>query len=407
MFGRKNISDVFTPRNHKVNDVMYIHRPKLEKMLIRKIEGTKHIIIYGESGCGKSWLYKKVLSDKKTAYVLITLAKAKRLGSITNIFKDEIANKVGYEKKGYTDIKNAEANAGILKGALAHRNNYIKIDRDPIREYIQLFKKENPIIVLDNLESIFNDMSLMDELGDILTLLDDANYKAKFLIVGVPSEVIQYFNSRKLLKTVANRLTELPEVTGLSHVQVEEFIKKGFVKELKIRLKESELNKISKHIFWVTNGVPQKLHEYVYLLGYKIEDNNWNFTYDMLEKVNKEWVLDSLNKNYTLIESMMNSIETKIGRKSGALLFGKINKTCFKPQEIEKLLRKEFRNSTKKKRLNINLILNDLAEWVNSFIKKDINQYIIVDNEYILCIRLMLYKTENEKVIKVEIGNMR
>lgn len=404
---RKKVQDVFTPRNHEVNHNMYIHRPELEKSLIRKIEGTKHVIMYGESGCGKSWLYKKVLSDKKIKYGIINLAKAKRMGSITNVFRDEIANRVKFEKTSYTDIEKAEIGGGFLKGELGNQNNYCKIYGDPVREYIRLYKQKNTIIVFDNLESIFSSSKLIEEFGDILTLLDDEDYKEKFLIVGVPSEVIQYFSSRELLKTVANRLTQLKEVKGLNCEQVKEFVEKGFRNELEVKLNESELNEITKHVFWVTNGTPQKLQEYCKLLGFEIQDNGWEYTNDMLNIVDKKWVLDSLHKNYTVISGMMNSIETDIGRRNQVLYcLGKLDKTCFRAQEVEKILQEEFKMSTKGRRLNISLILNDLSEWVNSFIKKNKNEYIITDKEYILCIRLMLYKTKEEKVEKLDLENI-
>jgi predicted GTPase len=65
LFKKNEIKKVFTPRNNTVNKKMYIHRKELELELKRKINGSKHILIYGDSGCGKSWLYKKVLSDEK------------------------------------------------------------------------------------------------------------------------------------------------------------------------------------------------------------------------------------------------------------------------------------------------------------------------------------------------------
>ncbi|WP_207652644.1 hypothetical protein [Anaerovirgula multivorans] len=128
--------------------------------------------------------------------------------------------------------------------------------------------------------------------------------KAKFLIVGVPSG----FNSRDLLKTVANRLTEVPEVKGLNSGQVMEFVIKGFREELRINLTNDEITKISNHIYWITNGVPQRVQEYSEILAYKIKDNKWIYNEAIIIDSNNTWVLDSLHKNYTLIAEMMNSI---------------------------------------------------------------------------------------------------
>lgn len=55
----KKPEEVFTPREPKVNANMYIDRPELETPLTSGLNDTKHLILHGESGSGKSWLYKK------------------------------------------------------------------------------------------------------------------------------------------------------------------------------------------------------------------------------------------------------------------------------------------------------------------------------------------------------------
>lgn len=407
MFKKKEIKKVFTPRNDIVNKKMYIHRKELEVELKRKINGFKHIIIYGESGCGKSWLYKKVLSDEKIGYSMINLANVKRLGSITNVFKFEIAEQEKYEKTKYSDTTKAEANAIVAKSNLEHQKMYEKLEGDPLREFIRKVNKGKEIIVLDNLESIFGYTEHMQELGDILTLLDDATYKVKFLIVGVPSGVIEYFGNRDLLKTVANRLTEVSEVRGLTEEQVIEFIKKGFLQELSVNIDSKDLNNLGKHVYWVTNGIPQKVQEYCEVLAYIMEEASWKYNVGYIEKTDKTWVKDSLHKNYLLISQMMNSNQTDVGRRNQVLYcLGKIGKTVFKVSEIEQLLRNEFITSTTDKNLSLRLILNEIADWKNSFIKRSEKEFIITDNQYILCIRMMLFKTDKEKIEKLDISNI-
>ncbi len=98
---RDKIENVFTPRSAKVNKMMYINRGDLEKELYRKTRGTQHIIIHGESGCGKSWLYKKVLAEKKIHYEVVNLASADNHKSIDKIL--ELATATGEsERNGYT-----------------------------------------------------------------------------------------------------------------------------------------------------------------------------------------------------------------------------------------------------------------------------------------------------------------
>ena len=80
--------DVFTPRRTEVNSDIYIDRPLLEKELRRSLEGSLHTIIYGESGSGKTWLYKKVLDDLNAYVATANCANALRFGSLTREIQD-------------------------------------------------------------------------------------------------------------------------------------------------------------------------------------------------------------------------------------------------------------------------------------------------------------------------------
>lgn len=210
---------------------MYIQRDEIEKALYRSVLGSMHTFLFGESGNGKSWMYKKVLSEKKINFVVANCASASRNKSITS--------------------------------------------------------------------------DLMDELSDIIILLDDeryARYQVKFLIVGVPNEVIQYFSSVKNPSSVGNRIEEIPRVTGLDYKQVLELVERGFVKYLKVNLSEIEKKRLSRHIFDVTLGVPQKIHEYCIKLGYLIEDNNWEYKLELLDDADHQWLLQGLRESYAVID---------------------------------------------------------------------------------------------------------
>ncbi len=66
--------EVFTPRSSVVNREMFIHREDIEKEFSKAIRKSKHLILHGESGCGKTWLYKKLLSDNECGYEVINAA---------------------------------------------------------------------------------------------------------------------------------------------------------------------------------------------------------------------------------------------------------------------------------------------------------------------------------------------
>lgn len=55
IFSKKEPTDVFVPRSAEVVEKVYIQREKLEKQLKRALNGTKNILLKGQSGCGKIW----------------------------------------------------------------------------------------------------------------------------------------------------------------------------------------------------------------------------------------------------------------------------------------------------------------------------------------------------------------
>ena len=71
---------------------MSVCRPDLEESSQRALRGTQHILIHGESGSGKSWLYKRVFSQTGVRYIVVkTLQNAAHLGSITEAIMKHVS----------------------------------------------------------------------------------------------------------------------------------------------------------------------------------------------------------------------------------------------------------------------------------------------------------------------------
>jgi Cdc6-like AAA superfamily ATPase len=108
---RHSVNQVFTPRRTEVNKEIYVDRKKLETELCRALNGSLHPIVYGESGSGKSWLYKKVLADMNAEVLSVNCANATplRLGSLT----EEIRSVVNVRRPKRMVELAEEMNAGI------------------------------------------------------------------------------------------------------------------------------------------------------------------------------------------------------------------------------------------------------------------------------------------------------
>lgn len=408
---RQEISSVFTPRNENVNLAMYITRPELEKELLRSIKGSMNTLISGESGNGKSWLYKKVLGAEKINFVITNCANASRFGSLTDaIFKAVIPAGVA-SKTAYSENKKAGVNVAIFEGGLEHTDEFEINQQEPLLSAFQWLHKKShsrpSIIVLDNFETIFGNNQLLQEIADILILLDDAQYaafKTKFLIVGLPCDVIEYFSKSKNSTSVANRIEEIRPVTGLSHNQVDEIIARGFVGALKIKLSPSQLAEISKHVHHVTMGVAQRVHEYCEKLAYNIQDNNWLYEPKLLPLSDHQWLMIGLKQAYSVVENHLNSRDTAIARRNQVIFsIGKINAHQFDSGDIEKIIHKEFPATIPETNMGIGSILTGLSTSQSPLLKRNTkaNTYQVLDPRYVMCIRVILQKDSDGKVVKL------
>lgn len=412
---KKKPNEVFTPRNPTVNAAMYIERPVLERSLRRALDGTQHILIHGESGCGKSWLYKRVLENDGVVLTAANLGNASRLGSIVSEIENSVAEFSGSIKTGYTETKEAEISAGFAKALLTHEGEYETPQIDDLERAFKTLRqkagKRKCCLVLDNLESIFGNTKLMSELGDIVLLLDDpryARYEVKLLVVGVPEGVREYFSRAENRLTVTNRLYEIPEVGSLKPTQIAHFIEIGFIQELGCCLEDDMARMLCEFALFITGGVPQMLHEYCLELAYLAEETNDVVSEPMLKPAAAMWLQASLSSSYSAVEEMMNDRSTVAGRRNQVLFaLGQVSKDNFNYSDLEEIVRREFPASTEGKTLNISGILGELADRENSLIKRSrkANSYSFVDPKYRMCIRVMLANS-GQRVQKLDIRNI-
>lgn len=408
---RKLINEVFTPRRSEVNADMYVERPLHEKDLSRALKRDSHTLVFGESGNGKSWLYKKVLEAEGINYVVANCANASRIGSITQEICKSIISPGTVTKLGFSEEKVAEINACIAKGGVKHTGNYEIMNDEPLLKAFKIFNEVEPakkIIVLDNLESIFSSSTLMNELADIVILLDDSRYSEcniNILIVGIPNGVLQYFRQTKNIESVANRILEIQKVDGLGSTQVREIISKGFY-QLQISITKNTLASLSEHVHDISLGIAQRVHEYCEALAYEIEDNNWVYDSSLLKKADQKWLMQGLRQCYQVVETHLNSRATTVARKNQVIYcLAKITAHQFESSDIDKLIREEFPNTVPATNMGIGSILTDLSNGDSPLIMKNekANTYSIKDPRYLMCIKIMLYKgttAEKEKVVK-------
>jgi hypothetical protein len=412
MFNHRHaVNEVFTPRRTDVNREIYVDRPELEKELRRTLSGSLHTIIFGESGSGKSWLYKKVLADMGAETATANCANALRFNSLTQEIKEVVNSEAPKRLSEVAEEMNAGVKAIVAEGGLKSTRKYELAESDPLLNCFRGLRhkagSKPAVLIVDNLEMIFSSDRLMEELAAIITLLDDtryAEYNVKLLIVGVPSGVKDYLS--RTHASVANRLSEISEVSSLSSAEVATLVAKGFVTLLKVKIDQDVLTGWQEHIFEVTMGFAQHVQEYCEQLGYIVEDAGWVATSEQLRLANAAWLKKGLSQASGTIALLMNERETKVGRRNQVLfVLGRVNKRVFHVADIEWLVRQEFPSSTADTTLAVGQILSELTGGENPIIKRSTKgpTYEFKDPRFAMALRVLLEKdTVKEKVSKLE-----
>ncbi len=389
---------------------MYVDRSELEDRLVDLCKGTKHILIHGESGNGKSWLYKKVFERKKIVYSMVNLANAGRFGSISAALKDKINRSSGDENALEKIVVNKDV--GFAPGGVGAKYTDQKIfsiaEKDPLEAFMIALNKSawgrKSVLVFDNFETILNDQVLISELANMMILLDDddySQYNVKICIVGVPSDIREYLTKQKTMQTLANRLAELPEVARLSKSQTKSLLKKGFEKYLKLSVVDSE--RVYSRILWSTDRIAQYVHELGLECALLARKQDGKLYLDTVDRAEKVWFESSIFAVRQAVDSNMNARETKAGRRNQVIYaLGCVTTEDFKYLDIEAIVRKEFEDSTKGVELNIVQRLSELEKSAHPLIKRvpKGDAYRLINPKTKIAIRVMLNKS-GDRVEKV------
>lgn len=404
---RHSVNEVFTPRRNDVNREIYVDRNELEKELGRSLTGSLHTVVFGESGSGKSWLYKKVLADMHAQIATANCANALRFKSLTAEISQVVTQEDPKRLAEMAEEMNAGVKAVFAEGGLKSTRKYEFAEGDPLLDCFRILRQKAghniAVLVIDNLEMIFSSSDLMQELAAIITLLDDtryAEYNVKLLIVGVPSGVKDYL--AKSHTSVGNRISEVSEVSSLSEDEVATLVEKGFVTLLKANIDQAILKTWQNHVYQVTMGFAQPVQEYCEQLGYILEDANWTASIDQLETADTAWLKKGLSQASGVIVPLMNERETKVGRRNQVLYtLGRINKRVFHANEIESILREEFPTSTVDVTLAVGQILSELTGGENPIIKRSAKgpSYEFRDARYAMALRVLLNKDALKEIV--------
>jgi hypothetical protein len=107
---------------------MYIDRPQLERSIETALRVKFHIIIHGESGTGKTWLYKKVLADKSVPLHVINMAQASRFGDLSKAFQEFINSTQKERETRRSSECSGELDVKVAKGSVTRTTEFEPVE---------------------------------------------------------------------------------------------------------------------------------------------------------------------------------------------------------------------------------------------------------------------------------------
>lgn len=372
-FFRPNPNSIFTPRSHNVNNEMYVDRPNLQERLQRAVNGSQHIAVFGDSGCGKTWLYQKYLQSKKIPYRVVDLSVAAGRG-LDHAFREALTDGHGWTptSKAISDTGGADAGIKITR---TREEQYSFFDQPPFDKLVSEMAEKgrsHKFLVFDNLEQVSSDGLVIKDLARHVIRLDNPRFAlsgVRFLIVGVVSDMKQLVSRYDQAGTVANRLVEIPEVSRLEESQAVALIERGFEK-LKISFDRKDV-RIADMVS-ITDGNAQQIHALCYQLACEAEKNNWRVSQNQWDQGCTYWIEENLAQHTAQVEARLNKNETKVQRRNQVLYtISNWPRREFSPNDVERSLREHFPHSTQADRLGCDQILKSLADNPNPLLSRD------------------------------------
>lgn len=402
--------EVFTPRASEINTLMYVSRPTLERRLMEGLRGNKFIVVHGESGNGKTWLYKRVFAQQGVYVQVLNLANVITLGSFPAAFEAKLGE-LGHE---VVQTKGVEISTGIRPMGVGAdvKNSTIKspMGINPFVALLTVIRDRagdrDAALVLDNFEAITDNENALKALASIIVSADEdavGRLGVKVLIVGVPGDIRTLIARAGNAATISNRLTEIPEVARMTVSEARTLMHQGLEGQLGLEIEGGDADALYEKLCFLTDRIAQQIHEICLKLAYESIDAGGIITEQTLRAAEISWADDTLSADWAVIQSHMNVKGSAAGRKNQLLYaLGRHDLEDFRYTDIEPILREEFPDSTRGVGLNVAGMLTTFSSATNPILRRTPNQdaYRFVSPKLRMALRTRLQKTSSQGVVK-------
>ncbi|SHH37986.1 AAA domain-containing protein [Cognatiyoonia sediminum] len=269
--------DVFTPRSATVNKSMYVDRPEYERELKYALRSGYHLIVYGDSGCGKSWLYKKTFDNEGVDYATLDLNNCKTPDDVELLILEVIEQDqewVEHERSELTEKGVMPYDVGRKKsGSRTLRKAQLSAFEKLCKKLRSAAKRRRAIVVFENLEHAIMNDDIVTYLRSLVLSLDDVSLckeNVQICFVGVPHDIKGILTEENRYQTISNRVTEISEVSRLTRDQAKILFRQGFEQRLQMEIEAFDY--CLSQIVYLTDRIPQYIHDLCLRIAFVAEE---------------------------------------------------------------------------------------------------------------------------------------
>ena len=390
------IDEIFAHREDYCED-RYITRDDCEKNIIRAINRYRYVFITGESGSGKTWLTKNILSKLKLRYEYINLSEIALCRGLIEYIKSTYKE----IQSGRSETIHADAKLVIAEGGIEAARDY-QINTDFLWEFIQ--KNKNKVVVFDNFESVIDERQILNDISCLITLADDPRmqkYNPKFLIIGAVNDVVRYFQTMSNYQTIASRIKNVT-IYGFTDTETSRFVSKGFAE---CGFSSISISELSMKIHKLSGGLPQTVNELCYYIAiehFDMDEKKIELDSEIMKRAEQVWISERMLAEYAVIKGHFTENITNNELLNYVLYsMSTFDLREFSSSEIRAQAEIAMGNNTQKG-LSIKKVrdyierLADATENRNILVKTNVDGYRIKSYKTKACLLLMLYIDNNK-----------
>ena len=360
-----------------MNSVMYVNRPEHEDALRRGVQTGYNLVVFGDSGCGKSWLYKKVFKDEDIFYQIVDFSGAENVDDVDIQMLEIVSEYEEWTEKERKETSSTDIKPSRIGIGKEHETTFERNEKSPFIRLLSAIRgfagKRTSYLVLENLEYILDRPDIVRKIQMMLLALDDPNigqHNVQICLVGVPSEIKEILADGNRYQTISNRVYEVPELTRIERRSVDLLVVRGLEQELEYNFESKTF--CCGRIAFVTYQIPQYVHDVCLHVALRAEDQLNTVDPDTVDEAVQDWIRSNSRQGIEFIRKWIMADRSAKGVRAKTMFaISRLDKHFFEASDVTDVLRKEFPKTFGDSKIQTLRTLRTMTAGDDKFLKCD------------------------------------